>query len=54
LRRNLFARIGRNETFSRGLEKVFANRLMFRVLLRALTLVDSRPGRLYSFIADKR
>jgi SAM-dependent methyltransferase len=53
LRREVCLRLGRFATVARLLERVFTRPLLFRSLLRMLALVDHRPGRLYSFIADK-
>jgi SAM-dependent methyltransferase len=54
LRREACSRLVRYAPAAKMLERILSHRPLFRSLLRLLTIVDHRPGRLYSFIADKR
>jgi SAM-dependent methyltransferase len=54
LRREICSRIARFAPLAQMLERVLSVPVLYRGLLRLLTLMDQRPGRLYSFIADKR
>ena len=53
LREELVARLGRVRGTRPLLRALLAPKPVFSSLLRLLSLVDSRPGRLYSFICDK-
>jgi SAM-dependent methyltransferase len=53
LRRAVCERLARIPVLSTVLDAVLSWRPAFDVLLWAMTRVDHRPGRLYSFIADK-
>jgi SAM-dependent methyltransferase len=53
LREELVARLGRLPGSRRMLRSLLAPKPVFSSLLRLLSLVDSRPGRLYSFFCDK-
>jgi SAM-dependent methyltransferase len=54
LRHEVCLRLGRYAPVVRILDRIFSRPLLFRGLLSLLTAVDRRPGRLYSFVADKR
>ncbi|MEI7431603.1 MAG: methyltransferase domain-containing protein [Betaproteobacteria bacterium] len=53
LRMELCLRLGRVSPLIQLLERFLKYPLLFRCLLGALGVFDHRPGRLYSFVADK-
>lgn len=54
MRREVALRIGGHSRAAKVLEGILSRRPVFWALLRLMTLMDHRPGRLYSFIARKR
>ncbi|MDB4916840.1 MAG: SAM-dependent methyltransferase [Gemmatimonadetes bacterium] len=53
LREEVIARLGKVPGCAILLRSLFAMPMVFSLALRVLSLVDRRPGRLYSFIADR-
>lgn len=54
LRREVYSRLERYLPVPDLIRRSLSQPLPFKLLLKLLTFFDNRPGRLYSFIADKR
>jgi len=53
LREELIARISGNEGLKSALRPLLKSSFVFEPLLRLLSVFDTRPGRLYSFVCEK-